>query len=398
MIFSSFAPNIELDDFLLSCKLLLPWNWFKLRYGKAQKQLRTEIETYFERNCILFDSGRNALYQLLKAYHFEADSEIIIQALTCSVVPHAIKRARLQPVYTDIDSSYNLDPAKLTASITPQTKAVIIQHTFGIPAQIKEIKAICEQHNLILIEDLALSLGAQYEGKPVGTFGDSAILSFGSFKVISCSRGGATITKNEKVWQELQLNRHQTGEAPPLKMLLRNLWQPIIFYISKPIYDFCKIGKIILFTFKKLGLLPIVTSTQEKQASGNPPTYTLANGLAIQALHQWHKMGKFRKHRRQIANIYNRHFGQKLPKGSSILNYPVLTPKQKQVFKKAAKHKIMLNNWYKQPIAPADANLEKCGYRKGSCPQAEKVCQQLVVLPTHIGISKETAKRIAKLF
>jgi dTDP-4-amino-4,6-dideoxygalactose transaminase len=396
MIFASFAPNVEADDALLALKqLILPWNWQQLKKGKDQTKLKDQLEIFFGREAILTDSGRNALYQVLKGYQFPQDSEIIIQAFTCSVVPHAICRARLTPKYVDIDNNYNFDIKKLKKAISDKTKAIIVQHTFGIPANIQAIKELCEEKNIILIEDLALSLGLNINDQKAGTFGDSAILSFGSSKVISCSRGGAIITGNSELINEIKLAISHTEPDAPLSLIIQNLLQPIIFWTLKPLYNFLKIGKTGLYLCRKLKLLPTVVNQQEKNCSGNIPSYNLANSLAKIALNQWQKLNRFQKHRQTICAIYEKELQQNPSFGElSLLTYPVIVKNPKNIFKKTQKSDIILDDWYSQPIAPKDADQKACQYQAGLAPNAEAICSKLITLPTHIGISPKDANNI----
>jgi len=92
-----------------------------------------------------------------------------------------------------------MDPTKIEALITDQTKAIMIQHTLGIPADIDAIRDICQRHHLLFIEDCAHALGASYKGQKCGTFGDMAIFSFGRDKIISSVNGGALLIKNERL-------------------------------------------------------------------------------------------------------------------------------------------------------------------------------------------------------
>ncbi len=87
-----------------------------------------------------------------------------MQAFTCNAVSNPIFWAGAKPIYVDIDETYNMDPADLKNKISSKTKAVIVQHTFGVPAQIEKIQEICKKNKLILIEDMAHALGSKYQG------------------------------------------------------------------------------------------------------------------------------------------------------------------------------------------------------------------------------------------
>ena len=93
-------------------------------------------------------------------------------------------------MYVDIDhTTLNIDPDLIEQAITPNTKAILVQHTFGCVAELDRVIDICQRHNLKLIEDCAHALGASYKGQSVGTYGDMAIYSFGRDKVITSCNG-----------------------------------------------------------------------------------------------------------------------------------------------------------------------------------------------------------------
>lgn len=115
---------------------------------------------------------------------------MILQAYTCVSVSNAIIATGAKPIYVDIDAqTLNINPQLIEKHITQKTKAIIVQHTFGIPADIHAIQSIVKKHQLFFIEDCAHALGAQYKEKMVGSFGDIAVYSFGRDKVISSVNG-----------------------------------------------------------------------------------------------------------------------------------------------------------------------------------------------------------------
>ncbi|MFN6946977.1 MAG: DegT/DnrJ/EryC1/StrS family aminotransferase, partial [Cytophagaceae bacterium] len=104
--------------------------------------------------------------------------EVILPGFTCIVVPNAIIYLGAKPVYVDINSeTFNIDPQLIEENITEKTKAIIAQHTFGIPADMDKILHIANKHNLFVIEDSCHALGSKYKGKYVGSFGDAAFFS-----------------------------------------------------------------------------------------------------------------------------------------------------------------------------------------------------------------------------
>src|SRR5881394_4219987 len=119
--------------------------------------------------------GRMALYFILKALNLPAGSEIIVPALTFWVVPEMTRVAGLTPVFVDIDpSTFTMSPAAAERAITPNTRAILPTHLYGMACDLDPILALAKRHNLKVVEDCAHSLGAQYKGQMVGTHGDAS--------------------------------------------------------------------------------------------------------------------------------------------------------------------------------------------------------------------------------
>ena len=160
------------------------------------------------RYALVFNSGTSALHAILLTYGIGQGDEIIVPSFTFIATANASLFVGAKPVFADIEEkSYGLDPEDVERKITPETRAIIPVHYGGSPCEITELKVIAEKHNLLLIEDAAESLGAAIDGRKIGTFGDSAILSFCSNKVITSGEGGAVLTDSEELYQELKLAR-----------------------------------------------------------------------------------------------------------------------------------------------------------------------------------------------
>src|SRR3989338_776448 len=197
-LFTGFAPHITArDTFIALSFLLFPWKWFRMRRGDAPKKVEAWLQKYFDCGKVFtFDSGRSALYFALKACRVGEDDEVIVQAYTCLVVVNAIRWTGAEPVFVDIRTDYTMNPEDARKKITEKTKVLIIQHTFGTPADLESLVQLGKEKNVKIIEDCAHSLGVRHNGQLTGTFGDIGVVSFGSDKVISCVRGGGVITQD----------------------------------------------------------------------------------------------------------------------------------------------------------------------------------------------------------
>jgi len=157
---------------------------------------------------LVFNSGTSALHAVLLACGIGPGDEVIVPSFTFIATANSPLFVGAKPVFADIeDRTYGLNPADVERKITPRTKVIIPIHYGGCPCLITELRQIAKEHNLILIEDAAESLGASVDGKKAGSFGDAAILSFCSNKVITTGEGGAVVTDSVDIYEKLKLIR-----------------------------------------------------------------------------------------------------------------------------------------------------------------------------------------------
>jgi dTDP-4-amino-4,6-dideoxygalactose transaminase len=179
----------------------------KARGELVQGPQIAEFEAAFARRAgidpsraIATSYGRMAFYYILKALDLPTGSEIILPALTFWVVPELARAAGLKVVFADVDpATFTLDPSALERAVTPNTRAVVPTHLYGLPCEMDAIMAIANRHNLIVVEDCAHALGATYDGRPVGTFGDAGFFSFQTLKPLNCYGGGLALVRDAAV-------------------------------------------------------------------------------------------------------------------------------------------------------------------------------------------------------
>lgn len=396
LIATALSPNTQKDDIKLAFKLLFsPKIWIK---GEAPEILENTFKDWLPaKYAFTFVSGRACLYVILSALNLQKNDEVLLQAFTCAVVPEAILWAGAKPIYVDIDSeTLNISLADLEKKITPKSRVLIVQHTFGLPALLPELLAIAKKHHLFIIEDCAHSLGTKFENEKTGTFGDAAFFSFGRDKVISSVWGGMIATNNADLAAKI-LEFQKKAKYPKKWWLIQQLLHPLILGLIKSTYNFFYLGKIILAALKKLQVISGPVDSQ------NTSPFKMPNALALLALNQFKKLEKFNNHRRALADLYNRELKDldfkiiPSPDKSAnhiYLRYTVLTEKADELRKKAKKENIYLGDWYSTAISPPGTDYEKIYYRPESCPVAEKIAPQTLNLPTHINISENDALRI----
>jgi len=410
----SLSPNTEPDDTKLAFKLLFqPWKWKK---GENIELLEKQFKKYLGvKYTFFFNSGRSALMAILNSLGLEkveedksssspfADAretaEVLLQAFTCNAAVNPIIWSGFKPIFVDCnEKTFNIDIEDLKRKITPKSKVVMVQHTFGLPADIDEILEICQQNNLILIEDCAHSLGAAYKGKKVGTFGKAAFFSFSRDKVISSVYGGIAVTNDEFLAEKLKKYLMEV-RLPSNFWIFQQLLHPVLMnWLILPTYSI--FGKYLLILFQWLQILSKAVHWKEKR--GLRPGYfpkQLPNALAILALDQFKKLEKFNKHRKEIADFYREElkassFGLPLASEQIYLRFTVKHHKAHEIIKKSWQNNLLIGDWYTTAIAPHDTKLDKMEYKVGSCPKAEKLARETLNLPTHINISEKEAKMI----
>lgn len=401
-IFTSLAPNTEADDVWLALRMLLkPWKFIK---GGARKELEQKFRGWLGvQYAYAFESGRSCLYAILSSLELQPNDEVLIQAYTCVAVPNAVLWAGAKPVYVDIEEdTFNMSPSDLGKKITPHSKVLIIQHTFGLPADIENLLALAKKHSLFVIEDCAHALGAEYHWKKVGTFGNAAFFSFGRDKVISSVFGGMAVTNDEKIATRIQ-QFHENCKCPSRLWIFQQILHPIITSAVKITYNFGGIGKIILWLARHLHIISKAVYGVEKK--GEKPAFVsrkMPNAIAKLALHQFAKLDRFNAHRQGVAKIY-RHgvqlSGLKLPSETEgtrhiFLRYTIRLANAAELLVKAKKEKIFWGDWYRQAIAPEGVYYAKISYDPKFCPIAERSAGESLNLPTDIHIGEEEALRI----
>ncbi len=393
----SLSPNTEKDDISLAFKLIFnPFNWKK---GIASRALEEEFKGFLGVNHVFaFNSGRTSLMAILGG--LEVKGEVLLQAFTCNAAANPVQWSRLKPVFVDCnENDFNMNPEDLERKISSESRIVMVQHTFGLPADIEKIKRIAKEKNLVLIEDCAHSLGAEYKGEKVGTFGKASFFSFSRDKVISSVYGGIVATNDDELAKKIR-NFQKETDSPSSWWIFQQLLHPILMNcFILPTYSFC--GKYFLVLFQWLKILSKAVHWKEKK--GKIPSYfpkRMPNALALLALNQMKKLDRFNCHRKKISSFYYKKIGSfelpvSFPERENIfLRFSVKSQKAHKIIRRAWDKNILIGDWYTSPVAPDDTQLEKVGYKKGSCPEAERLSKITFNLPTHISIREKEAGKI----
>lgn len=172
--------------------------------------------------AVAIANGTAALHAACFAAGIKEGDEVITTPMTFAAFSNCVLYCGATPVFADIDpDTYNISPKEIEKKITSRTKAIIPVHYTGQPCEMDEIMAIAKKHNLIVIQDGAHALGADYKGKKIGSLGDMTTFSFHPVKHITTGEGGMIVTDDEKLYKRLVLFRSH-GITRDETMLLKN--------------------------------------------------------------------------------------------------------------------------------------------------------------------------------
>lgn len=397
-IHPGLAPNITWKDFVISLKeIFSPWQY---KRGNDTKKLEQWFEKKYSSSAFAFASGRGALFAVLKNLGVQAGDEVLVTGFTCVAVVDAILACDATPIYVDIDARFQLDRKDLIKKITKKAKVLIVQHTFGIPMDIRPIADVIKKHKLLLVEDVAHGIGIKDAKTLLGTQGIAGVFSFGRDKAFSCVSGGMVITNKKVLANQLQEFQKNQNESSYL-WVFQNLFHTVSFYsLILPFYDFLSFGKFLLVLLQKIGFLAKPIDAKELQHFQQYAAQ-LAPALSRVAYAQVQRLEDFNAHREKYTTLYQSLLKRAYPKMLQIhqplLRFPLLVENPHRLKKIARQNNVYLGDWYSNVIDPKGTNKEKLLYQSGSCPNAEYTAAHIVNLPTYPTLSREDGEKVATI-
>ncbi len=348
-----------------------------------------------------FASGRVGLYGVLHALGIGPGDEVLLQVPTHIVVANAIRYVGACPIYVDCTpDSIEMDLQDAGRKVGDRTRALILQHTFGIPCDLDHAVAFARRHDLELIEDCVHALGARYEGRPVGSFGRAGFFSTEETKTISTTMGGMVTTADAGLAASVREFQRRCAWPPRglvarylLKLIVYHLLtEPHIHYYARRLYE--ALGRP----------QPLPEPTTAEEARGErPPGYErrLANAQAALGLRQLRRLRQNLRRREAVVAGYRDHLARDgfepapmpSPREPAYVRFPLVVHDRPAALRRAAPLAV-LGAWFTS-VLEESASPEQGGYVPGSCPTAEAASEHLVNLPTHPRVRPGDVEAIA---
>jgi dTDP-4-amino-4,6-dideoxygalactose transaminase len=327
------------------------------------------------------------LYALLKAYN--RPGGVVVSAYNGIVVPEAIHYAGYYSVFADIDyMSLNMTAETLKQAMSSDVTVILATHVFGIPCEIEEIISVSRQRGVLVVENAAPAIGAEFRGRVVGRFGDAAIISFLGKKVISGGAGGALLTNDDELAQKV--SRLQLATMPS-----GNCLTSFAKALATKLATNSWIYPATLFGHRMLDgepMFQLVAPNTEMPARYLRPCARFSSALVLMQLDrlEWNL-----RRRRTLAQIYQDKLAQHpaltlpiIPENSSPawIQFPVLVNDKRSFYKHMQRNGVDLSWTYRYYCADS--------YGLDGFPNTQKAAKTLLGLPTYPALSDEQARYI----
>jgi perosamine synthetase len=338
-----------------------------------------------------------------------------VPGYTCVVVPAAVHFLGAKPLYVDIDpETYNISIGQLEATVQAEArgnvKAVVVQHTYGLPVDISPIIEWARKRGVAVIEDCAHTIGSRYrdhggQWQEVGTLGDAAFFSSQWSKPITTGLGGWAVANDLRVAQRIREFHAVDCVAPRAQEVARLAVQLAVYHaIVWPSFYWMAMRSFRLLS--RSGIF-VGSSTDDDLAGVMPSDYA----KRMSRLQEWvarrkiANLGRLIDHRRKLKQLYDDALASagfpifQIPAHADavLLRYPVRVADKQRVLGEARRLCIELGDWFDHPLHPNGANVAILGWRDEMCPEGERAAREVVNLPMHSRIGEQQVERVVRL-
>ena len=363
--------------------------------GKAAGRVESLFKERFSgEDAVVFPSARCGIRAVLTALELKHSNEVLVTGYTCSAVPDAVAAVGATPVYADVDAyTFSIDPARLEERISPRTRALLVQHTYGIPAGIAELEAMSRRHNLHLLEDACLALGSACEGRSLGSMGDASIFSFELSKTVTAGWGGVVVTRLPGLGQQLREIRAHWGNLPRGEASSRLMQAGLSGFLYRP--GAYAVTKYIVALLFKAGLF-------RSSAARNDDCRTNADAGWNAVLRQMTRLDATLEHSRRLALQYSsvlRRYGWdgQLPDDPSVrlCRFPVLVADPSAWVDHFGPRGFEIGRWFDAPVSPPSS--AGTAPTPVTCPVGTWLGRHMINLPLHRRIGPRDADRFCNV-
>lgn len=373
--------------------------------AKKIEILKSQISKYLNNsdNIFFYYKGRVALYAILKSMNIGKDDEVIIPAYTCVVVPNSIMYLKAKPIYVDIcPETYNMDIDLMKKAITPRTKAIICQNTYGLSSNLNEIIDFTKKNNIYTIEDCTHGFGGYYNGNPNGTYCDASFFSTQWNKPFSSGLGGFSLINNSKLIEPIKdIEKNKVKISTKTAIILKLLFFSRRYLLNN--FTYWTLMKFYRYLSKK-NLVVGSSSGNELKGEEMPEDFLkdYSNVQAKEALKNIKNLDKVLEIRKANAKKYSdflknnnkAYVNEKLFENHSFLKYPLLVKDREQFLSLAQNHKIPMGDWFLSPLHPVTENFEHWHLDINQFKNAKFISERMVNIITEY---KNTDRVIAFL-
>ena len=350
-----------------------------------------------------FWKARVALYAILRSFGVGEGDEVILPGYTCVMDVNPIKYLGAKPVYVDIEpNTFNMNVDLLEEQITPQTKVIIAQHTYGYVCDMDAILDISDKHNITVIEDCCLCLGSTYRNKLAGTFGKAAYFSFQWNKPYTTGLGGMAVCHDDDLAESMvklcereliQPSLKETAMLAAQLMVYRTFIYPRTTALAQSLFRWLTKKGVVVGSSSACEFEPTMADDFFK---------AMSRIQASSGLRQLKKIEQNITHRKEMAKLYDEMLSEKgwalCPHDSAVqdpvmVRYPVRIRGKEKALAEAASAGVELGSWFECPLHPIETPLASYDYTSGLCPEAEKACREVVNLPLHLRAGEKTVRR-----
>ena len=349
---------------------------------------------------LLYHRGRVGLCAILRAMGMAPGDEVVIPAYTCVAVPEGVIAAGGRPVFADLEKDgFNMDPGQLESCFSSRTRAVVIQHTFGLSADMEHIGAVALKREVPVIEDCCHLRVFDWQRMPDELHGIAAFFSYEWGKPVVAGVGGEVVCKDSSLLAQLGAN-YSMYKRPSILASFRLATQ---YYAFRLLYHPRRYWSVRNW-FRRLSRLRVAVGNYNIAGDGQaPPGYDMRmDSLAVGRL----EASEGAKPHRDWSTAYRetitcegvRHPSPIPGRKYVYARYPMRVSNKEVLLGLARARGLEMADWYSSPIHPLTGKeLETVGYQEGSCPNAEERCRETVTLPVNEKVNMSYVKAVAAM-